>query len=180
MITICDPNFWTKLADKDCTKLIAIVDSDWGVAKNGEIPWAFEEDRTFFKRLTENSTVIMGRKTFESIPNPPLKNRINCVISKTITNKPSLTNIKKLSDIELYGSIEEALQRHKNAWIIGGAEIYNYALRNFLVDYAVVTRVYKRTNADKFIEKAILVSQTYRKTILFQGESYNITSYSNS
>ena len=42
MITICEPNFWQKLKDDDCAKLIALVDADFGVSKNENIPWSFE------------------------------------------------------------------------------------------------------------------------------------------
>ena len=67
-------------------KMIAIIDSEYGLAKNGEIPWSFAEDLKFFYRKTKNNIVIMGRRTFESL-GAPLKNRANYIISKKSYNK---------------------------------------------------------------------------------------------
>lgn len=166
MITICDPNFWQKLEDNNCTKLIAVVDSDFGVSKNQDIPWIFDDDLKFFKKVTQNFAIIMGRKTFFSIKNVPLKNRINCVLSRTI---------KKLNGVLTFDSFEAALKQYKNAWIIGGAEIYNYALKNNLVDYAIITQVHKRFESDKFIERSFL--ELFKKKTLFTVKYYDITSY---
>ena len=166
MITICDPSFCQKLEDNNCTKLIAIVDSDFGISKNENIPWIFDDDIRFFKTVTQNFAIIMGRKTFFSIANAPLKNRVNCVLSNTI---------KSLHGVLIFDSLEAALRQYKNAWIIGGAEIYNYALRNNLVDYSVITQVHKKFESDKFIEKSFL--ESFKKKILFTTENYDITSY---
>lgn len=166
MITICDPNFWQKLKDDDYTKLIALVDADFGVSKNENIPWSFDDDLKFFQEVTQNFAIVMGRKTFFSIPNAPLKNRINCVVSRTI---------KKIDGTLVFNSLEMALEKYKNAWIIGGAEIYNSALKNNLVDYAVITQVHKQFGADKFIEQSLL--QSFKKKKLFTSENYDITSY---
>ena len=67
MITICDLNFWQKLKDDKCKKLIALVDADFGISKYENIPWTFDEDMHFFRKVTQNFAVIMGRNTFFSI-----------------------------------------------------------------------------------------------------------------
>lgn len=167
MITICDASFYWKLQDKNCTKLIAIVDKNFGVSKNGGVPWAFDDDLKFFKAMTENSTIIMGRKTFFSIPNAPLKNRVNCVISRTL---------KKLKGAFVFDSLEKALAQRKNAWVIGGAAIYNYALKNNLIDYVLITQVNKNQNADSFIESSFL--ESFNRKILAEHKNiYSVTSY---
>lgn len=166
MITICDPNFWQKLGNDDCTKLIVVVDADFGISKGGSIPWAFGDDLDFFRGVTQDFAVIMGRRTFFSIPNAPLKNRVNCVISRTI---------KRINGAFVFNSPDRALEKYKNAWIIGGGEIYNYALKNNLVDYAVVTQIHKSFEADKFIEQSLLKS--FKKQKLFTAKNYDITSY---
>lgn len=181
MIPACDQSFWQKLvedlaANDAATKIIAIVDAEWGVAKGGEIPWSFEEDRKLFYELTKNSVVIMGKKTFESLSYRPLKNRINCVISRTVEE----SEITKVSEdgVRFFYSLEEALKVYRNSWIIGGAEIYNYALSKHLVDEAIITKMHRKFGADKFINRAILASRDiFEKVLLKQEEDYSLFRY---
>ena len=83
-----------------------------------------KSDMTRFRELTTGHTIIMGRKTFESLPNGALPNRHNIVISKTR---------EQIAGCEVFGSLEEALEARKEAaedecFIIGGASIYEQAL----------------------------------------------------
>lgn len=172
MITISDPNFYRKLNSEILIKLIAIVDEDWGVSKNGTVPWSFEDDLKFFKNVTSNSTIIMGRKTFFSIQKAPLKNRINCVISSTL-KKTKIS--KNFDNIFVFPSLEKAIKQYPNSWIIGGAKLYNYALKNNLVDWAIITQVHQKFSADNFMDTNFL--KLFRKEIIFEGNNYDITSY---
>ena len=86
--------------------------------------YAIPSDMTRFRMLTTEHTIIMGRKTFESLPNGALPNRRNIVISKTR---------EQIAGCEVYASLEEALEARKEAtedecFIIGGASIYEQAL----------------------------------------------------
>lgn len=86
--------------------------------------YAIPSDMTRFRMLTTGHTIIMGRKTFESLPNGALPNRRNIVISKTR---------EQITGCEVYTSLEEALAARKEAaedeyFIIGGASIYEQAL----------------------------------------------------
>lgn len=86
--------------------------------------YAIPSDMTRFRMLTTGHTIIMGRKTFESLPNGALPNRRNIVISKTR---------EQIAGCEVYTSLEEALEARKEAaedecFIIGGASIYEQAL----------------------------------------------------
>ena len=86
--------------------------------------YAIPSDMTRFRMLTTGHTIIMGRKTFESLPNGALPQRRNIVISKTI---------EQIAGCEVYTSLEEALAARKEAaedecFIIGGASIYEQAL----------------------------------------------------
>jgi len=85
------------------------------------IPWHYSEDFKRFKRLTLGSTIIMGRKTWESIGSKPLPKRRNIVISRAA-----------VANIEHYSSIEQALsacQDEATIWLIGGGQIYARGLR---------------------------------------------------
>lgn len=87
--------------------------------------YAIPSDMTRFRMLTTGHTIIMGRKTFESLPNGALPNRRNIVISKTR---------EQITGCEVFASLEEALAARKEAaeeeeyFIIGGASIYEQAL----------------------------------------------------
>ena len=142
-------------------KLIAIVEKNFGLSKNGEIPWEFDEDRAFFRKLTQNSVVIMGKNTFFSHKNFPLKNRINCVITKT--NIPNAI---------CFTTLEEAVEHYPDAWIIGGAQLYNYALRKDLVDEAIITQVDQEHDADTFIDAKYL--ENFDRELLTKKENYSV------
>ncbi|MBR3150323.1 MAG: dihydrofolate reductase [Eubacterium sp.] len=97
--------------------IIAAVGRNNELGKNGDLIWHFKEDMQFFKKTTTGSTVIMGRKTFESLPKA-LPNRRNIVISG---NKDYVAQ-----GAEVVDSVQKALELTKteNAFIIGGASIY--------------------------------------------------------
>jgi len=76
--------------------LIVALNNNNTIGLNNNIPWHSKEDLKYFKKITDNSTVIMGRKTFESI-GKPLKNRQNFVVSsqKIFNNEIKIFNNKK-------------------------------------------------------------------------------------
>jgi len=113
--------------------LIAAVNEDYVLAKNGEIPWRCREDLLFFKKMTINKTVVMGRKTYETLKKP-LPDRLNIVLTK---NKQEIKN----SEIVIVSSIEESMEcfekynfGDKEMFVIGGLFVYNQFLEKNLVD----------------------------------------------
>ncbi len=101
--------------------LIAAVASNRCIGKAGTLPWYLPEDLKRFKKLTTGHVVIMGRKTWESIPEKhrPLPNRKNVVVTRQ-------QNYPLPNGVERFGSIDEALTAHatEEVFIIGGAEIF--------------------------------------------------------
>lgn len=142
-------------------KLLAIVEKNFGLSKNGKIPWEFSEDRNLFQKLTLNSAVIMGRNTFFSHKNFPLKNRINCVITKT-----------DIPNVICFSTLEEAIENYPNAWIIGGAQLYNYALQKNLIDEAIITQINRGYDADKFLDVKYL--ENFTKELLKKEQNYSV------
>ena len=157
-------------------KMIAIVDSEFGIAKNGKIPWSFEEDLKFFREKTLHNIVIMGKVTFFSIQNAPLPDRINYIISKSL--KSSIPNTK------IFPSLEAALENIENfsnkkipeVWLIGGASLYNYALEKNLIDEAFITQVHQNFFADQFINSKFLKNMNHE--IIFSEKKYRIIRFS--
>ena len=101
------------------------------IGKDNKLPWHFPEDLKYFKNLTTGSTVIMGRKTFESIGRP-LPNRQNFVLSRILQEKEG---------VQFFPSLEEAAAKIKtqDAFIIGGAELYKQTIHR--VDGIYLTRI---------------------------------------
>ena len=123
--------------------IIAAVSENNVIGIEGRIPWRIPEDMKRFKQLTLHHPVIMGRKTYESIPERfrPLKDRRNIVLSSTLG----------LGDgIHVARTIEEALEltNGKDSYVIGGEKVY----RDFLplVNRMELTRIHETYKGDAF------------------------------
>ncbi len=125
--------------------LILAADCDWAIGKDGNLLAHIPEDMKFFRETTTGSTVVMGRKTWDSFPKKPLPDRKNCVISRMV---------KQLDGAEVFGSVEDFLKYAEKAeekiYVIGGAEIYKQLLP--YCDEALITRIYECFHGDVFFE----------------------------
>ncbi|MCL2556291.1 MAG: dihydrofolate reductase [Firmicutes bacterium] len=123
-------------------KIIVAVDKNWGIGCDNDLLFNLPLDMKHFKETTTGGTVIMGRKTLESLPNgQPLKNRDNIVLSRQ--------DIK--GDFKLVNNTDELLKEIKgkdNVFIIGGASVYEMLLP--YCDEAIITKVDSAAKADCF------------------------------
>lgn len=116
---------------------IVAVDNDWGIGYQGQLLYHISEDMKRFKMRTRNRIVVMGRKTFESLPKgKPLKDRINIVLSRQDLHY-------KHKNVIVMHSVEEVLNycEGKESYCIGGEEIYKLFLP--YCDKAYVTVIKK-------------------------------------
>ncbi len=90
------------------------------IGYEGTIPWEVPEDLRLFKRLTNNSTVVMGRKTWESLPVRPLPNRYNVVVSTSADE-----NEFEDDSVEVFSSVGDVLLAFTDFWVIGGRQMYD-------------------------------------------------------
>lgn len=128
-------------------KLIAAVDSNWAIGYRNELLFNISADMQFFKKKTTGQVVVMGRKTFETLPGKkPLPNRINIVISRTAeftfdnvivcrSREELLPMLKDFNDREIY--------------VAGGEHVYAQLLP--YCSWAYITRVKARRTADRFM-----------------------------
>jgi dihydrofolate reductase len=123
--------------------IIVAVASNGAIGKDGNLLWHISEDLKYFKKTTLNSTVVMGRKTWEALPFKPLKNRRNIILTKNedFTEK----------NAEVFHQIQDIIYLNKeneDLFIIGGGAIY----KEFLpyADKIYLTKVYKDFDADTF------------------------------
>lgn len=125
--------------------IIVAIDNNYGIGKNNDLLISIPEDMKFFRKMTTDSVVIMGKKTLESFPNSkPLKNRINIVITTdTNYNVEDAIVVHSIND-----AITEAKKYEKEIFTIGGASIYKQFID--IVNTLYITKIYKNFNAEVF------------------------------
>lgn len=122
-------------------KIIVAIDQRGGIGIDNKLPWHLPEDLAHFKQITSGHPIIMGRKTFDSIGRA-LPNRRNIVISRN--------RAWQHAGVECLASLEaaQAAVAAQDAYIIGGAEIYQQALP--LADELIITEIQKDFSCDAF------------------------------
>ena len=121
--------------------IIVAVSEDWGIGKDNELLWHISEDLKRFKRLTSGNTVIMGKKTWESLPGRPLPGRKNIVL----TDDPDET----IKDAVTAYSVQDSLNKSdkdNEIYIIGGGSIYRQFMP--IADRLFITHVHRKAPAD--------------------------------
>lgn len=152
--------------------LIAAVATNGVIGKNNELPWHLPEDLKHFKTLTTGHTVLMGRKTFESIVTrlgKPLPERKNIVITRQ-------TDYQVPEGVFVYQDIETALKNHaeEKIFVIGGAEMYRQTID--LADTLEITHVDQTVDGDAtfpFIDPKI-----WHPTAEEKHEDFSFVTYS--
>lgn len=120
--------------------LIVATNRTSGISLSGSIPWTCKEDLLFFRMMTIGETVIMGSTTFKSLGCRPLSDRQNLIV----TRSTDLHGVRPAQNA-LYCPIELAFSESHigDRWVIGGSQIYSYALTNNLIK-----TIYKSTIED--------------------------------
>jgi dihydrofolate reductase / thymidylate synthase len=143
-------------------KLIVAIDKNNGIGKDNSIPWYIKEELKYFKHITTHTTrildkniVIMGRNTWESIPDKykPLADRINIIIT---TNQSYTTG--NYDHTYIQHSLDKALTfiqdlhyiNLDNIFIIGGERLYKEAINRTDCEKLYVTEVYGKYECDRF------------------------------
>jgi len=127
--------------NKPTVSAVVAVSLNNAIGKDNQLLWHLPADLKHFKQITSGHTVIMGRKTYESI-GKPLPNRRNIVITRQTIH---------IEGCEVASSVEAALAlcaNEQEVFIVGGAEIYKLALP--LTDRIYLTIVKKEFEADVF------------------------------
>lgn len=134
------------------TKIIACMAPNRVIGKEGTIPWKCPDDMHFFKFMTWDRIVIMGRKTAESIPGGMLEGRTNYIITSAPEanvfqiGKRHFTSVE--SAIEAAKYVERLYPDMDDCWIIGGASIYKDALP--VADEIYLNILYDEYEGDTF------------------------------
>lgn len=120
------------------TAIIVALDDNKVIGNKGDIPWHLPGDLKLFKERTMGHPIIMGRKTWESLPKKPLPGRFNIVITRQKMEHEDVLFVDSMAK-----AIFEA-NKHSpklEPYIIGGSEIYYLAFASGAVDRVVITKV---------------------------------------
>ena len=123
--------------------LIVASNTEGIIGKDNDLLWKIPDDLKYFKSNTKNNTVIMGRKTYQSI-GKPLPDRQNIIITR---NKDY-----EFEGCILVNSLEDAIfksDKRKQIWIIGGSQIYKLSLEMDIVDTIYQTEIHQKYTGDK-------------------------------
>jgi dihydrofolate reductase len=129
--------------------LIAAIDQNNGIGMDNKIPWHISEDLKNFKRLTLNNAIIMGRLTYESLPNGALEDRMNIVITKN--NEYNAPNCYIVTDLQKFLN---SIKHDTEVFVIGGASLYEQTIR--LANKLYITQIHNTYICDKFFPKISL------------------------
>jgi dihydrofolate reductase len=121
---------------------VVCVDQCHGIGKNGSIPWHCKEDMRHFKKLTVGGRVVMGRKTWESLPKRPLLNRDNFILTKQ--QNYVAEGAKVINEPIIDGDL----------FVIGGAEIYE--LYSPYIDMWCISQIKAKHDCDTFLSRCLL------------------------
>lgn len=152
---------------------------DGVIGVNNAIPWHVPEDFKHFKEKTSQSTVVMGRKTWESLPVKPLPNRRNIVLTRDLDFV--------LDSAEVINDYQEVFFE-KDVWIMGGEKIYSLFMKH--ADNLVVTYIEQEVGsvdsenigdsvsyAPMIDKDAFEIHSTSGKKTSSNGISYSIVEY---
>ena len=121
--------------------IIVAVSEDWGIGKDNELLWHISEDLKRFKKLTFGNTVIMGKKTWESLPRRPLPGRKNIVL----TDDPQEVIDSSITAYSIKDALSKS-EKNEEIFIIGGGSIYRQFMP--IADRLYITHVHKIAPAD--------------------------------
>jgi dihydrofolate reductase len=151
--------------------IIVAATTNGGIGYKNSLPWHIPEELKLFRKITttvENdkkcNCIIMGKNTWHSLPNKPLKNRVNIIITsneykkmkKELDNGDNIIVVRDLQDAINHLNRTDSIE---NGFIIGGAQLYNDCLEKNLdkIKYVYMSLIFdKNYECDKFIETQLI------------------------
>lgn len=134
-------------------KIIACVNQKMALGKEGKLLYKIRNDHANFARMTTNNVVIMGRATYESLPNgEPLKGRINIIMTSNeeFGIDPKYDNVYIVHSLKDAVELCDAFFYDKEVFVIGGESIYRQFMEADLVDEMRLTIVNDDEDGDVF------------------------------
>lgn len=133
---------------------IFACDENWGIGKNGDLPWPqHKNDLKWFKNTTMGGVVVMGKTTWDSLPekSKPLPGRNNIVVTSSIKDKDGPYHFLTFEQAKTHITSMSTLQ---NVWIIGGAKLLESTLD--IVNEIWISRIPGQYDCDTFLPKDLI------------------------
>ncbi len=130
---------------------IFACDENWGIGKDGNLPWPqHKKDLEWFKTTTTGGVVVMGKATWDSLPEnrKPLPNRNNIVVTSSIKDKDGPYHFVKIENIS---SMMKSMGVLQNVWVIGGAKLFESTLD--VIEEIWLSRIRDTYDCDTFLPK---------------------------
>lgn len=129
--------------------IVGVCKSNFGIGKAGTLPWHFKKDLQHFSKITRgngSNAILMGRKTWDSLPRKPLPKRDNYIVSRNLKGE------------NIFSSLEEFVEFSKTKnydkiFIIGGSSLYTECLEKGLVENIYITYIHRDYDCDTFFPK---------------------------
>jgi dihydrofolate reductase len=150
---------------------IAILDQANGIGNDNKLLCHLPADLRRFKQLTTGHSVVMGRKTYESLPNGPLPNRRNIVITRDKSFRPN--------GIDVMHSVSEVLKSCENEekiFVIGGGQIYDLMFE--YADILYITKIHRTFISDTFFPEIKSEDWEIKEKTDFTADEKNKFDYS--
>ncbi|CCH46642.1 putative dihydrofolate reductase-thymidylate synthase [Wickerhamomyces ciferrii] len=185
------------MSSKQVSIIVAALLPSFGIGYKNQLPWKLRNEMKYFKNVTTNKSsssstnsknaVIMGRKTWDSIPSKfrPLPDRYNVILTKQ-----DPTSFEPIENVKYSNNIDDTIKNLLNddsinqIFIIGGSEIYNNSITNNLVDNLLITEInHLKSNEiemDTFLNKDYILNNFTKTNKIelqkFIGENIEIPS----
>ena len=136
------------------------------IGKDNAMPWSIKEDMARFKEMTKGWPCIMGRNTWESLPKKPLPQRLNIIVSRTMT-------IEETENVKFFPSLPAAIEYctgYEKIFICGGEAIYRQALE--FANIIELTLIHKHYDGDTFFPEIDNACWSITNTVNFDTFSF--------
>lgn len=141
-------------------KAILACDEEWGIGKDGELPWPHNPaDLKWFKDNTLGAVIVMGKSTWDSLPLKPLPERENIIVTSS-TKKLGTTDYQFVKFNKINQILLE-VEKSKDVWIIGGAKLIE-GLLDIITEFHL-SKIKGVYNCDTFLPRNLIEKDYYKK-----------------
>jgi dihydrofolate reductase len=145
-------------------KVILACDKSGLIGDGLKIPWHFPEDFKHFKETTDGHIIVMGRKTWDSLPRKPLPNRENIIITRTMHLDPyamAYNNTNAFVSLQECHDWWKETNDTRDLFIIGGSQIYNAAFNELQIDEVYLTLIKGNYTGDTYFNMENLKDEVW-------------------
>lgn len=126
--------------------VVALHDTTGGIGIDGQLPWLIPGDMGWFTRVTKGATIIMGKRTWQSINCKPLKDRRNIVVSRTGLDPDASKGVYVVASFAAALELASLCQHDSRIFVIGGQQLYETAVADPRCTHVYATMVTSLTD----------------------------------